>query len=142
MVGIDLGQPNTPEATASRQERRRRRTRDVLYRTALRLFKEKGFDATTVHQITEAADTGKGTFFHYFSTKDHVLVAYWDEFNARLLDALEAIQKRTARNRLLAATAVFGRAAASEPALGRVLLGRVFTSPALIHSDQENEPSS
>lgn len=111
----------------------------MLYQAALRLFEQRGFDETTVQAITEAADAGKGTFFHYFPTKDHVLVAYWNEFNARLLDDLEAIQKRTVRTRLLAAVKVFGRAAASEPALGRVLLGRVFTSPALIDSDQQNE---
>lgn len=89
--------------------------------------------------ITDAADAGKGTFFHHFPTKDHVLAAYWDEFNARLLDALEGIQKRTVRNRLLAAMEICGSAAEAEPALGRVLLGRVFTSPALMHSDQQNE---
>lgn len=89
--------------------------------------------------ITEAADAGKGTFFHHFPTKDHVLVAYWDAFNARLLDAFAEIKKRTSRTRLLAAVEICGHAAEAEPALGRVLLGRVFTSPALMHSDRENE---
>lgn len=123
----------------SRQDRRRRRTREALYRAALELFEERGFEATTVQAITEAADAGKGTFFHHFPTKDHVLVAYWDAFNARLLDAFAEIKKRTSRTRLLAAVEICGHAAEAEPALGRVLLGRVFTSPALMHSDRENE---
>ena len=138
MVETDPGQ-QVVSAGESRQDRRRRKTRDALYRAALRLFEERGFEETTVQAITEAADAGKGTFFHHFPTKDHVLVAYWDEFNARLLDALEAIKKRTLRNRLLAAMEICGHAAQSEPALGRILLGRVFTSPALMHSDQQNE---
>ena len=138
MVDIDPGR-HLSTLTESRQTRRRRKTREALYRAALELFEERGFEATTVQAITEAADAGKGTFFHHFPTKDHVLVAYWDEFNARLLDALEGIRKRTTRTRLLTAMEIFGLAAEGEPALGRVMLSRVFTSPALIHSDQKNE---
>ena len=139
VVEIDAGREASGAPAGSRQERRRRRTREALYRAALRLFEERGFEATTVQAITDAADAGKGTFFHHFPTKDHVLVAYWDAFNARLLDQLERVRKRTARGRLLEAVRIFGEAAEAEPALGRVLLGRVFTSPALMHSDRENE---
>jgi AcrR family transcriptional regulator len=39
----------------------------------LQLFAEHGFSNVTVEDITEAADVGKGTFFNYFATKDHVL---------------------------------------------------------------------
>jgi len=139
MVEIDPGRSALQGPPETRQARKRLETRERLYRSALRLFEQQGFDATTVQDITEGADAGKGTFFHHFPTKDHVLVAYWDEFNSRLLDTLETIKKRTTRSRLLTAMEIFGKAAESEPALGRVLLGRVFTSPALIHADQENE---
>ena len=37
------------------------------------LIAERGFPNVTVEDITEAADVGKGTFFNYFATKDHVL---------------------------------------------------------------------
>lgn len=136
MVEIDHSQSKNP---ISRRERKRRQTRDSLYKAALKLFEIKGFDATTVQQITDAADAGKGTFFHHFPTKDHVLAAYWDDFNHRLLDALETIEANTTRARLLTAMEIFGKAAQKEPAIGRVLLGRVFISPAMMHSDQENE---
>ncbi len=130
-------QTATPPGT--RQDRRRRRTRGALYQAALQLFEENGFEATTVADIAERADAGKGTFFHHFPTKDHVLVAYWNEFNARLLSELERIRKRTARARLLAAMEIAGRAAKSEPEVGRVLLGRFFVSAALLDSDRDNE---
>jgi hypothetical protein len=68
-----------------------------------------------------------------------VLVAYWDEFNSRLIDRLESIRKRTTRARLLAAMEICGESGEKEAPIGRVLLGRVFTSPALIDSDQGNE---
>jgi AcrR family transcriptional regulator len=56
-----------------RRERRAAETRIKLFRCALQLFAERGFPNVTVEDITEAADVGKGTFFNYFETKDHVL---------------------------------------------------------------------
>jgi AcrR family transcriptional regulator len=56
-----------------RRQRRAAETRLKLFRCALRLFAERGFPNVTVEDITEAADVGKGTFFNYFETKDHVL---------------------------------------------------------------------
>lgn len=56
-----------------RRERRAAETRLKLFRCALKLFAERGFPNVTVEEITEAADVGKGTFFNYFASKDHVL---------------------------------------------------------------------
>jgi len=56
-----------------RRQRRAAETRVRLFRCALQLFAERGFPNVTVEDITEAADVGKGTFFNYFASKDHVL---------------------------------------------------------------------
>jgi len=56
-----------------RRERRRAEMRERLFRAALELFAQRGYLETTVEDITEAADVGKGTFFNYFPTKEHVL---------------------------------------------------------------------
>jgi len=58
-----------------RRQRRRTETRERIFRAALGLFAEHGFTATTVEEITEAADVGKGTFFNYFRSKEGVLGA-------------------------------------------------------------------
>src|ERR1017187_8353533 len=58
---------------AGRRQRRAAETRLRLFRCALQLIAERGFPNVTVEDITEAADVGKGTFFNYFATKDHVL---------------------------------------------------------------------
>ena len=57
----------------SRRERRAAETRLRLFRCALQLFAQRGFPNVTVEDITQAADVGKGTFFNYFESKEHVL---------------------------------------------------------------------
>ncbi len=52
-------------------------TRGELERVALRLFTERGFDATTVDDVAEAAGIGRRTFFRYFASKNDVV---WGEF--------------------------------------------------------------
>ena len=56
-----------------RRQRRALETRMRLFRCALQLFSDRGFSNVTIEQITDAADVGKGTFFNYFESKDHVL---------------------------------------------------------------------
>jgi AcrR family transcriptional regulator len=87
-----ISEPRHGSAAAprsNRRERHRLETRDRLYRAALELFGERGFLETTVEDITEAADVGKGTFFNYFRTKEHVLAAYGGERIAAVERALE-----------------------------------------------------
>src|ERR1017187_10047752 len=70
-LASSLTDGNPPDA--GRRQRRAAETRLRLFRCALQLIAERGFPNVTVEDITEAADVGKGTFFNYFETKDHVL---------------------------------------------------------------------
>ena len=76
-------------ALGGRRERHRAQTRDRLYRAAMDLFAKRGFLETTVEDITEAADVGKGTFFNYFPTKEHILAEFGGERVAAVERALE-----------------------------------------------------
>lgn len=58
----------------SRRERRRAEIRERIISAALRLFSERGVVMTTVEDITNEADVGKGTFFNYFPSKEDILV--------------------------------------------------------------------
>jgi AcrR family transcriptional regulator len=60
----------------NRRERQSLERRERLFRSALDLFARKGFAETTVEDITNAADLGKGTFFNYFPSKEHILLAF------------------------------------------------------------------
>nr|WP_209972771.1 TetR family transcriptional regulator [Paenibacillus eucommiae] len=54
---------------------------------ALRLFREFGYQATTVEQIAETAEISPSTFFRYFSTKEEVLIT--DNYDPLLIAAFE-----------------------------------------------------
>jgi AcrR family transcriptional regulator len=62
-------------AGETRTERRRARTRRQLVEAAQRLLREQGVEATSVQQITEAADVGLGTFYLHFASKVEVIAA-------------------------------------------------------------------
>lgn len=57
----------------SRVERRKEETSHRLLDTAMRLFSVKGVYLTTVEEITEGADVGKGTFYDYFPSKSALI---------------------------------------------------------------------
>ena len=67
----------------SRRERKKRETHEKIFSNAMQLFRLQGFNATSVEQITQHADVGKGTFYNYFSTKEAVIVEFsrrtWQE---------------------------------------------------------------
>jgi AcrR family transcriptional regulator len=79
----------SPRRRTGRRERRRAETRARIYQAALHLFAQRGYFDTTVEDITEAADVGKGTFFNYFPTKEHVLASFGDERLAAIERAVE-----------------------------------------------------
>jgi AcrR family transcriptional regulator len=88
-----------PSSTTSSPDRRQRRAAEIrerLFRAALDLFAQHGFADTTVEDITNAADVGKGTFFNYFPSKDHILLAFAEMQLAKLQSIIE--NRRTTRD--------------------------------------------
>ena len=70
------------------RERKRAKTRAEIQAQALRLFRERGYDATTVEHIAEAAEVSESTFYRYFPTKPDVVLR--DEFDPIIAAALDA----------------------------------------------------
>jgi AcrR family transcriptional regulator len=65
--------PTKVHGATGRREQAKFQRRERLYEAALTLFRSKGYESTTVEQITRQAGLAKGTFFNYFPTKDAVL---------------------------------------------------------------------
>ncbi len=58
------------------REEKKQDTVNRIIDAALRLFSEKGYEATTVAEIAEAAGVAKGTFFNYFKAKEDLLIKF------------------------------------------------------------------
>jgi AcrR family transcriptional regulator len=76
----------------NRRKRQSAERRERLFRSALDLFARKGFGETTVEDITNAADLGKGTFFNYFPSKEHIILAFAEMQLAKLKAAFEEMR--------------------------------------------------
>lgn len=67
---------------------KKRATKQTIQEHALRLFAEKGYDATTVEEIAAAAGVSHMTFFRYFPRKEEVVE--YDEYDPLLEQLIAA----------------------------------------------------
>jgi AcrR family transcriptional regulator len=63
-----------PPPVAGLRERKKQKTRELIQREAIRLFKKRGYGETTIEQIAEAAEISPSTFFNYFPSKEDVVL--------------------------------------------------------------------
>ncbi len=81
----DIGAAGRP---AGLRERKKAKTRATIQEHALRLFRERGYTATTVEQIAAAAEISPATFYRYYPTKEDVVLQ--DDLDLITMEALEA----------------------------------------------------
>ena len=68
------------------RERKKLKTKASIQREALRLFKKRGYEETTIEEIAAAAEISPSTFFNYFPTKEDVVL--YDEYDPMLIASL------------------------------------------------------
>lgn len=69
-------------------------TRTNLINAALRLFGERGYHATSLQDVIRAAGCSKGAFYHYFDSKEDLLLLFHDTFIDHLLDYAERVREQ------------------------------------------------
>jgi AcrR family transcriptional regulator len=113
-----LDQARRPRVSKAPDQRRR----DIL-EAATRLFKERGFDPATVQAIAGSAGVAAGTVYLYFSSKEAILLALVDDFEAGLLDRFAEIS-----GEVLAEETASGEDISYEEAVERLIDGMVAYS--------------
>jgi|SRR5665811_1410554 len=73
----------------SLREKKKIETKNKIFEVAGRLFKEKGFESTSIDEITEEAGIGKGTFFNYFPTKEALLLYFGEQRDELIYSTIE-----------------------------------------------------
>lgn len=73
----------------SLREKKKQETRNRIFEVSGKLFKEKGFQNTTIDEITKEAGIAKGTFFNYFPTKESLLYYFKEQKEEFLLSFMK-----------------------------------------------------
>jgi AcrR family transcriptional regulator len=92
------------------RETSKARTRERLLAEAKRLFLERGYAATSLEQIAEAAEVTKGAIYGHFASKEDLLISAFEAASAPAFLTAVNDQSRPVRARL----AEFGRAVAED----------------------------
>jgi AcrR family transcriptional regulator len=123
--------PLASQSPVGLRERKKAKTRAAIQREALRLFREQGYEATTVEQIAEAAEVSPSTFFRYFPTKEDAVV--YDALDPLFIAAFRAQPPELRPMAALRAAlhAVFAALPAAELARQRERAALIFATPEL-----------
>ncbi|MBE2280525.1 MAG: TetR/AcrR family transcriptional regulator [Ignavibacteriaceae bacterium] len=73
----------------TRKERERAFRRQEIMNAAKPLFASKGFNQTTLEEIAESAEFGKGTLYNYFENKEEIYFSVISEFVSRLSQIID-----------------------------------------------------
>ena len=93
------------EAVRSRSTPKADATRRRIYEAALEMFREKGFEQTTMRDIARQAGVALGAAYYYFDSKDAIVLAFYHEMQERghqpTLDAIADHKKLRDRIRVV-----------------------------------------
>ncbi|SOD59129.1 transcriptional regulator, TetR family [Streptomyces zhaozhouensis] len=117
--------------TPTLRERARRAARAEIAATAIRLFAENGFEATTVDQIVAAVGISRRSFFHYFGSKEDLVLGDVDALGESVRAALESRPEEESAWEAMRAALLVLRQVGGDPAEQLTLAGLHHEAPSL-----------
>jgi AcrR family transcriptional regulator len=69
----------SPEVVQRGVTAKAERTRAAILESALTLFRERGFDATTMREVARRAGVSSSNAYYYFASKDHLVQGFYAE---------------------------------------------------------------
>jgi AcrR family transcriptional regulator len=94
---------STPHRTRATGRRGGAETRALARRTALRLFTEQGYEATSLRQIADELGINKASLYYYFDSKEAILRSLYDERGAEAEQLLTWLRDQPRTPELLTA---------------------------------------
>lgn len=116
--------------TGGLRERKRRETGQRIADVALRLFLTDGYEATTLDAIASAAGISRRTFFHYYKSKDDILISMQSGMGEAIAAGLR--QEPDDARPVTALRNVALRLAAAYPAGEMLAIDRLMRSSAAV----------
>jgi len=134
-ANIQEVQKNKSTESTGLRGRKRAETHARIQTEAMRLFLERGFEATTLDEIAEAAGVSRRSLFHYFASKEEIVFSTKADFPDLIA---EAISRRPAAEPLLdmVENALIDLAARFQSAQARAFARLIHDTPALSAGDQ------
>ncbi len=115
--------------------RKTRNTRSKIASAAWKLFYEQGYDDTTIEEIVMESETSKGSFYHYFPSKDSLLDSLADLFDDKYHELMEEMDPgmNSLEKLIFLNQELFGMI---EDSISLDLLARLFSSQLLMKGER------
>lgn len=117
------------------REEKRQQTLKRITQSAMSLFTKHGYEATTLDAIAEAAGISRRTFFHYFKSKDEILLSQQAGLGEQLVGALASEPTRGSPAETL--QAAMRKIAASYPLEELVAIDKLMMSIEAVQSRKQ-----
>jgi AcrR family transcriptional regulator len=123
--------PLAEGVTGTRRARKKERTRREIYRTAMNLFSENGYDGVTIEDICRNAGVAKATFFLHFENKAALVKDFNDEVTTAIIEKLTGHQG-TAEEQLVLLQSAFREAWELNAPVMQKMLREFVDQPAML----------
>ncbi len=117
------------------REEKRQQTLKRITQSAISLFAKQGYEATTLDAIAAAAGISRRTFFHYFKSKDDILLSQQAGLGEQLVEALATEPTRGTPAETL--QAAMRRIAASYPLEELIAIDSLMMSIEVVQSRKQ-----